>query len=154
MTSNKTQTLVKSTVSNEAAYQEPMSKPLVSSPFIDKLSVTLTLPVDIREMVTENVKKAIQYKSVFQYAKASPRFYLARMISLNDTAERVLFNYAPRAPGIPDCRMEFNPHKVGPKAILALNSLLMEVFPHGWDYVVSHARIKAPASPRGRQVLC
>ncbi|HET7369377.1 MAG TPA: hypothetical protein VFK45_00905, partial [Gammaproteobacteria bacterium] len=57
--------------------------------FIDKLSITLSLPADEINETTEKVQEAICYTSVFQKAIWSPRFEISRNISLPGTTERV-----------------------------------------------------------------
>src|SRR6185295_6024415 len=139
--SNKTQTPVKTTAEGNVSVTEPVSVHSGYIPFIDKISITVKLPSSDVAAIYADVEQALLVKGIFQWAKPSPRFKNARLISCSGTSERVLFHFGSKEPTSPDCRLEFNPAKVGHDGLLGLDCVLQELFPDGWSYVTKHGGV-------------
>lgn len=92
-------------------------------------------------MFEENLHAAINVKGIFQSAKNDSRYKITRNISLASCTERVLFNAGPKHSGFPDCRLEFNPSKLGWQGINDLDFILSVLLPGGWGYVWEHGQI-------------
>lgn len=142
--SNKTTTLPKPVPSvSPLKASQAASVPGDYIPFIDKLSLTLTLPSDDLSLIYGNVHVALKAASIFQQAKSSHGFKTNRLIALPhaDTAERVLFQFDKGEGKVPHFRIEFNPLKIGEKGITDLDNAFYDIFSDGWLYVVKHGRI-------------
>jgi hypothetical protein len=111
------------------------------SPFIDKLSITLTIPPEDISAIYECVLSAINCTSLFQSAKWSNRFKICKHIAPSGTEERVLFQFGAKTKKGPDCRLEFNPSKLGFDGLIGLDSILGAIFSDGWDYILKHGRV-------------
>lgn len=125
----------------EGASNKPQTLPNSIVPFIDKLSVTFNIPEEQGPTFYKLLADALTYKAIFQSAKNNPRYKITRNIALPSTAERVLFNADPKHPGFPDCRLEFNPSKLGWQGINDLDVILTELLPGGWKYVWEHGQM-------------
>lgn len=125
----------------EGASNKPQTLPNSIIPFIDKLTVTFNIPQGYGPMFYQSLTSALSCKAIFQSAKNNSRYKFTHNISLSSCAERVLFNAGPKHPGCPDCRLEFNPSKLGWQGVNDLDFVLLELFPAGWDYVWTHGQI-------------
>ncbi|MGY3472743.1 hypothetical protein [Bradyrhizobium ottawaense] len=125
----------------DGASNKPQTLPNSIVPFIDKLSVTFNIPAEQGPTFHKLLADALPYKNIFQAAKNNSRYKITRNIALHSTAERILFNAGPKHPGFPDCRLEFNPSKLGWQGINDLDAILMELLPGGWEYVWKHGQI-------------
>ena len=139
--SNQTQTLIKTASGTKITDAETVLLPHASYPFIDKLSVTLMLPDELRKDITENVESAIKCKSIFQPGPYSRRYKVSRMIACDGTNERVLFQFGAKTSTASDCRIEFNPSKMGWDGVQSLYVTLLGAFPDGWMYFVENGRV-------------
>ena len=110
-------------------------------PFIDKLSITLTIPPEEINATYERVFSAINCTSMFQSAHWSQRFKICRNIALSVTEERVLFQFGAKTTKGPDCRLEFNPAKLGFDGVNSLDTILAHIFPDGWFYILENGRV-------------
>lgn len=120
---------------------KPQTLPNSIVPFIDKLSVTFNIPDEHPPTFYKLLTAALSHKSIFQSAKNNSRYEVTRNISLSSCTERVLFNAGPKHPGSPDCRLEFNPSKLGWQGINDLDAILTELLPGGWEYVWEHGQV-------------
>lgn len=123
------------------ASNKPQTLPNSIIPFIDKLSVTFNIPHGHGPIFYQSLTAALSVTAIFQSAKNNSRYKFTRNISLSSCAERVLINAGPKHPGCPDCRLEFNPSKLGWQGVNDLDFVLLELFPGGWDYVWTHGQI-------------
>jgi hypothetical protein len=139
--SKQTQTLIKTHGQAKTSDAEPLTHHSVSKPFIDKISVTLMLPSDVREIVSQNLEDALQTPGFFQHARYSATYKHSHLIACEGTAERVLFQFGRKGCGKSDARFEFNPHKTGSEGVFGLDYKLRFVFPNGWDDVVQIGRV-------------
>jgi hypothetical protein len=113
----------------------------IYKPFIDKLSITINILTEDIEAIQANVASAINCNSLFQSAKWSPRFKICKNIALSETEERVLFQFGAKMKKGPDCRLEFNPSKLGFDGVSDLDSVLSVIFPDGWYYIRNYGRV-------------
>lgn len=138
--SNKPQNPANLATPSESAAPEPHLKEGIV-PFIDKLSITLTIPKADYADIHAAVYTAINDKSVFQAAKKAKHFAIAQLIAIPGTAERALFYFHSKSGEPPHARLEFNPSKLGPAGMDHLHAILTTVFDDGWRYVLQHGRI-------------
>jgi hypothetical protein len=128
--SNKTQTtdIIKDT---EYSYE----------PFIDKMSITLAVSEVHLPSVWTAVKEVIKLPGLFKKTKWSKLYQLNYLISGASTDERVLFQFGTKGDKPPQCRLEFNPKKLGIDGLNDLDNILGEIFPDGWGYVFNNGRV-------------
>jgi hypothetical protein len=110
-------------------------------PFIDKISITLAISELHLPPVTTAVKEVIKLTGLFKKTKWSKLYKLNYLISGASTDERVLFQFGTKDDKPPQCRLEFNPNKLGIDGLNDLDNVLAEIFPSGWKYVFKHGRV-------------
>lgn len=139
--SNQSQTLIKTYTKDHIDQPTLFNAPHISNPFIDRLSVTLIFPTEYREEILLKAMKALKNKGIFQSGPRSSNYRQSRFIACSGSVERVVFQTDSRSGDVPDCRFEFNPSKLGVSGFLGLNSMLLEIFPEGWDFVAQRGRV-------------
>jgi hypothetical protein len=141
--SNETQSLLKS---SQGTPTGPVTiiPPIVSPPFIDKISLTLMLPDDLRQYFYEIMEQAVSYSATFQFAKATPQYKYTRHIAINGTSERVYFQFGAKCSSAADMRFECNPHEMGDSGMNGFYAFCVGFFPEGfdgWKFIMETARV-------------
>lgn len=141
--SNETQTLLKS-CQNTPLGPYTIIPPIVSSPFIDKISLTLTLPEGLRKYFDQVMAQLGSYSASFQFAKATPQYKYTRYLAVGGTSERVYCQIGAKSSAAADMRLEYNPHKMGNSGMNGFYKFLVEFFPEGydgWNFIMETARV-------------
>jgi hypothetical protein len=110
-------------------------------PFIDKISITLAVSEVHLLSVWTAVKELIKLTGLFKKTKSSKLYKINGLICGASTDERVLFQFGTKDDKPPQCRLEFNPKKLGIDGLNDLDNILGEIFPDGWGYFFKHGRV-------------
>jgi hypothetical protein len=140
--SNKTQTLPKQSEQDHTKQPDGSAKPGGYHPFIDKLSIVVTPPGDDAGDIHDAIWTVLDDAEVFSDAGGKTKwgkFKVAKWIKL--TTGRVLFQFAHADKKAQKVRLEFNPRKIGSQGLMELKSILVTIFPDGWEYVIEHGNI-------------
>jgi len=147
--SNKTETYPKKPSGDKNGPGKPSESKSELVPFIDKISITLNPHPVVAKAIKAAVKKAIGDQTVFEankhYSKEqdhAKRYYkISRHIACQNSSQRVFFQCEPNGESKAFCRFEFNPEKLGSKALGELHKILKPIFPDGFNYVIQCGRV-------------
>jgi hypothetical protein len=134
--SNKNQT------HQEKPTPKSASSPTAPAPFIDKISIVVTILEADAGNVFAAFWTAVGDKNLFNDtgSKAKGVYNVAKWINSGAPA-RVLFQFKYEDKKAIKCRFEFNPRKLGESGLNHLKSVVMTLMPDGWEYVIKHGRI-------------
>lgn len=114
----------------------------ITDPIIDKISITVhPATQQLRDEIFTSIWQVIDASEYFADARKSRDYYHATFILIPGSTERVYFQFGPRKPDYPFCRLEFNPHKLGINGMNELHSTLSLIFPEGWGTVLQYGRV-------------
>jgi hypothetical protein len=124
------------------------TSPTSPSPFIDRMSVTLSVPKDEEAKgIHSHIWTQLENSDVFWQGKFKKNGYmLARRIKIRgiaDTKKWPLLQYSwdKHAKVASSFRIEFNPDDLGLDGLNYLNAGLCLIMPDGWGYFVKHGRV-------------
>lgn len=144
--SNETQTLPEN-ASEKAAKPPPAGHPGPGTitPFIDKISVVLTVPQgEDAYAIHSSIWAQLDDKAAFKRAKAWGPFQVGVRLPLPSVLKEKkwpLLHYRHGEHQALQFRVEFSPVDLGPQGLGEFHGQLISLVPDGWGYFVEHGRV-------------
>lgn len=116
----------------------------VYTPFIDRLSVVLTVPEGDGEAIHGNLMTQVKDKDAFYPCKAASGFkagWRLPLPSLADTKKFPHLSYRWDGKHATKLRLEFVPIDLGDQGLAEMHATLASIIDNGWWYVIEHGRV-------------
>jgi len=128
----------------EAGTLKGPTPPDVPVPFIDKITVILTIKSpELAQQTHADLYQAMTNDTEFFQSVGKPikGFQRAKQIVFSSHKERVRIDYSYQNKFADRIRLEFNPSKLGYWGLKDLHGVLGSFLPEGWDHFVAEGRI-------------